>query len=58
MGQTFFRIGLLTTVFGGFLFLSEFGVAKSIGLLLLLFGYLFGVMALLGDDSAEDTNGT
>ena len=54
MGETFFRFGLLTTVFGGFLFLSGFALAESVGLLVLVFGYIFGVMALRSEAAADE----
>lgn len=46
MSDAFYRVGLLTLLLGGFLVLSEMYLLKDAGLLLLVLGYLFGLIGV------------
>ena len=52
MSQSVYRLGLLTLLFGGFVSLGGATTGGGVGLLILVLGYLFGVIGVIQPDSS------
>jgi hypothetical protein len=57
MSQALYRIGLLTLLLGGFLSLGGASVGGGVGLLLLVLGYLFGLIGVVHPDASGLSDG-